>query len=141
MKCPIVISAFEGTYNTKYANMKSKYKYSFLSYNRETKIDGFVNELKRKLNKNDTNSVYVVPAYFDIQKELFDAGINFIDIYPNDNSCGPWQDRMDNLGYSEDDVANMIGSWKERVKDHTWRQLAKQTVIMEDDKFLDDNLI
>lgn len=138
MAKPLVISAFEGTYKDSLRD-SSKYNITiYKGYGNSAK--GFVNSIKDTV-KQALADVIIVPAALDVQKELFNEGIDFAGIYPANNACGVFQDRLDDLGYSEDAVCSMIETWKERVINHSWRQLAKKNIIVSDDQYIDDSLI
>lgn len=138
MAKPLVISAFEGTYTD---SLKDSSKYSvsiFRGLGANPK--GFVSSLKETISK-ELSEVIIIPSSIETQKEMFNEGIKFVGVYPANNACGVFQDRLDDLGYSEDDVCKMIETWKERVVNHSWRQLAKKNVIVSDDQYIDDSVI
>lgn len=138
MAKPLIISAFEGTYKD---SLKESSKYSVTIFKGlGTNPKGFVNGLKDTINQS-LSEVVIIPSSLEVQKEMFNEGINFVGVYPANNACGVFQDRLDDLGYSEDDVCKMIETWKERVVNHSWRQLAKKNVIVSDDQYIDDSVI
>ena len=101
---------------------------------------GFVSSLKENLATSSAE-VIIIPSSIEVQKEMFNEGLNFIGVYPANNACGVFQDRLDELGYPEETVCKMIETWKTRVVDHSWRQLAKRNVIVSDNQYIDDTMI
>lgn len=138
MAKPLVISAFEGTYKDSLKDT-SKYSINIIKGLGGTP-KGFVNGLKDSVNVGAAE-VIIIPSSPEIQKEMFNEGIKFVSVYPENNACGPFQDRLDELGYSEEAVCKMIETWRTRVIDHSMRQLAKKSVTVSDNQYIDDSLI
>jgi hypothetical protein len=138
MAKPLIISAFEGTYKD---DLKDTSKYSIsIIKGLGNSSKGFVSSLKENLATSSAE-VIIIPSSIEVQKEMFNEGLNFIGVYPANNACGVFQDRLDELGYPEETVCKMIETWKTRVVDHSWRQLAKRNVIVSDNQYIDDTMI
>src|SRR5574344_335546 len=135
MKLPMVIATIKGAYNEKYLNLESKYKYQVLDL---SNIASSENRIKAIQNAFKKYNVVIVDAIDTYINEIYEEGLSFVQIYPEDNSCGIWQDRMDDLNLPEKDIENVVASWKKVVADHTLRQLADDVVVINDDQYIDD---
>src|SRR5574344_1301195 len=131
MKLPMVIATIKGAYNEKYLNMGSKYKYQVLDL---STIDSSEDRIKAIQTSFKKFNIVIISAEDKYINEVYEEGFNFAQVYPEDNACGEWQDRMDDLNLPEKDIENVILLWKKVVSDHTLRQLADDVVTLDKDE-------
>lgn len=141
LKFPLIVFAVPGTFNIKYINLGSKYKYSFLKRDLSSSADEYINTLRKAVKDGKNNEVFIAPLKSDAMQTAYNEGLDFAAVYPNSNSCAYIQDIMDEQDYPEDYVCDVIENWTSEVKDKTYRQLAAKSLVLEEQHFLNDDHI
>lgn len=141
LRLPLIVFAFPGTFD-KYVGVGSKYKYTLIKREHKENASDFVARIRSTLKASKGNSnVFIVPLKSDAMQAAFNEGLDFAAAYPESDSCAYIQDVMDEQGYSDDEVAEMIANWNTEVKDKTYRQLPRKVVVIEEDKSITDDVI
>lgn len=141
LRLPLIVFAFPGTFD-KYVGVGSKYKYEFIKREHKESASDFVIKIKSTIKASKGNSnVFIVPLKSDAMQAAFNEGLDFAAVYPEVDSCAYTQDVMDEQGYTDDEVAEVIADWNKEVKDKTYRQLPKKVAIIEENKSINDDVI